>query len=371
MVCLFQRCGGGWWSVTSVRMNGWLTRLLLVWVGVLGFQCICPAPIIYRPGEGWTYESVGSEGKWRRNRAKDQLDVAKEAFEKKQMSVALRAARRVVKVWPLSDSAGEAQYLVARCYEAKRRDERAFKEYQKMLTHYPKAASYDEVLGRQTKIADRFLAGQWFKLWGVIPFFPSMDKTAKLYESVVKNGPYHSTGPEAQMKIGEAREKEKEYGKAVKAYEVAADRYNDRPEVASEALYRAGLANNKQAKRAEYDQGVAGDAINSFSDFKALYPSDPRVSEADRLVASLKAEQARGAFQTAKFYERYKRWQGAVIYYNESLLKDPNSEYAAKARERIAALTPKAEAQATQRANREKAALEKLQETGAKERGRK
>ena len=152
---------------------------------------------------------------------------------------------------------------------------------------------------------------------------------------------------------------QKEYPKAVKAYETAADRYNDRPQIASEALYRAGLANNKQAKRAEYDQGVAGDAINNFTDFKALYPNDPRVPEADKLVAALKTEQARGAFQTAKFYEKNKRWQGAVVYYNESLLKDPNSPLAEKARERIAALTPKAEAQAKKRAEREKAAMER------------
>ena len=287
-------------------MNRWLIRCALILFGVIAFPHICPAPIIFRPGEGWTYEPVGSEGKWTRNRAKDQLQVAKEAFERKDYRTAQKAAKRVAKVWPLSDHAGEAQYIMARCYEQKKKDERAFKEYQKMLTRYPKAASFDEVLSRQTEIADRFLAGQWFKLWGYIPFFPSMDKTAKLYENIVKNGPYHKTGPDAQLKIGTAREKQKEYPKAVKAYETAADRYNDRPQIASEALYRAGLANNKQAKRAEYDQGVAGDAINNFTDFKALYPNDPRVPEADKLVAALKTEQARGAFQTAKFYEKNK-----------------------------------------------------------------
>ena len=40
---------------------------------------------------------------------------------------------------------------------------------------------------------------------------------------------------------------------AVKAYELAADRYHDRPEVASEALYRAGLAYDKQAQTAAAD----------------------------------------------------------------------------------------------------------------------
>src|SRR5258706_10965591 len=47
---------------------------------------------------------------------------------------------------------------------------------------------------------------------------------------------------------------QKNYVQAVKAYELAADRYIDRPKVAADAFYRAGLAYRKQAQTAEYDQ---------------------------------------------------------------------------------------------------------------------
>ena len=112
-------------------MNRWSIRLLLIAVGMLAMPYRSPAPLIYTPGEGWTYEPVGGEGGWQRARAKDQLVVAQDAFDKKNNSLALKAARRVVRRWPLSDYAPQAQYIVARCYEAKGLDERAFKEYQK------------------------------------------------------------------------------------------------------------------------------------------------------------------------------------------------------------------------------------------------
>src|SRR5689334_16321406 len=86
-----------------------------------------PAPLIYTPGEGWVYEPVGGEGAWQRTRAKDQLIVAQDAFDKKDFGLALKASRRVVKVWPLSDYAPQAQYLVGRCFEEKGMHERAFK----------------------------------------------------------------------------------------------------------------------------------------------------------------------------------------------------------------------------------------------------
>jgi outer membrane protein assembly factor BamD (BamD/ComL family) len=320
-------------------VNRWLLCLLCA-AGVLSFARRCPAPIIFRPGEGWTYEPVGQTGKWERNRAKDQLQVAQEAFDKQEYGIALKASRRVVKVWPLSDHAGPAQFLLGRVYEARGQDEKAFKEYQRALTLHPKLANYPDVVQRQLGIGNRFLAGQWFKLWGYVPFFPSMDKTAGLFESVVKNGPYHPTGPIAQMSIGTTREKQKNYPLAVKAYERAADRYYDRPEIASDALYRAGMAWNRQAKRAEYDQSASSKSIDAMNDFKALYPTDKRVPDATAVVLDLKTEQARGAYETGRFYERYRRYQGAIVYYNEVLVKDAQSPYAEKARERIEALKP-------------------------------
>jgi outer membrane protein assembly factor BamD (BamD/ComL family) len=312
-----------------------LRLLLLIALLVAAFPFRSPAPFVYRPGEGWTYEPVGGAGDWMKPRAKDQLEVAQAAFNKTNYGVAMKAARRVVAVWPLSDYAPQAQYLVGRCYEAKGSDERAFAAYQKLLEKQPKITNYQEILQRQYGIANKFLAGKWFRIWGIVPLYPSMEKTAELYTKIVKNGAYSDIAPQAQMKIGAAREKQSKFPMAVKAYELAADRYADRPQVAADALYRGGLALRKQAKTAEYDQSIAGKAIATFTDFITLYPDDKRVPETQRIIAELRSEQARGNFQTAKFYEKYKKWKGSLVYYNEVLIHDPSSPYATQARQRI------------------------------------
>ena len=311
---------------------------------ILIFSCLVllpfrsPAPLVYVPGEGWTYEAVGSEGKWRRTRAKDQLEVAQTAFDEKDYRLALKAARHVVKNWPLSDYAPQAQYLVGRCYEAKKKDQKAFKEYQVVIDKYPKNDKLDDVLRRQYEIANRFLGGQRFRLWNTIPLYRSMTRTAGLFEQIVASGPYSEVGPYAQLHVGESLEKAKDYPGAVKAYERAADRYNDRPEIAADAIYRQGMAWNKQAKTAEYDQGAAGQAISTLTDFMVIYPDDKRVPGIEKDVSSLRTEQARGSFEIAKFYEKHKKWNGALIYYNEVLLRDPDSPYAPQARAKIEAI---------------------------------
>ncbi|MEW6303582.1 MAG: tetratricopeptide repeat protein [Verrucomicrobiota bacterium] len=310
-------------------------RAFLVLACLLAWPHVCPAPLVYRVGEGWVYEAVGQEGKWIRTRAKDQLDVAQEAYEKKDYSLAIRAARRTVKQWPLSDYTPQAQYIVGLCYEAKGSDEKAFNEYQQLLEKFPKFDKYQEVLKRQFEIATRYLGGKWFRLWGTIPLYPSMDKTAEMYQKVIKNGPYSDIAAQAQLNIGTAREKNENFPEAVKAYEKAADRYHDREIVAADALFKAGLAYQKQAKTAEYDQNAASQAIAIMNDFIGLYPNESRVPEAKKIIEALRTEQARGSFNIARFYEKSNRPEGALVYYNEVILKDPNSSYAAEAKERI------------------------------------
>jgi len=76
--------------------------------------------------------------------------------------------------------------LIGRCSEAQGNDEKAFAEYQRLLEKYPRLPNYEEVLKRQYEIAAKFLAGKWFRLWGYVPFFPSMERTADMYAKIVK-----------------------------------------------------------------------------------------------------------------------------------------------------------------------------------------
>jgi outer membrane protein assembly factor BamD len=313
-------------------------RIGLILLLLVALPYRSPAPLIYRPGEGWTYESPGAKGgDWHKQRAKDQLAFAQQAFDEKKYRLALKAAQRVIKVW-LSDYSPQAQYLIGRCHEELKQDEYAFNAYETLLNKYPKSPYAKEVQHRQFIIAVRFLHGQWFKIFGHIPFFPSMDRTSEMFDKIVRYGPYGDLGPPSQMNIGAAREKEKDYPLAVKAYETAADRYTDQPQVAAEALYKAALAYTKQARTADYDQSVAGQAISAFNDFITLYPEDPRVAAAQKTIATLRAEQARGSFRIAQFYEKEKKWDSAEIYYNAVLDPKAASPLAAQARERLVAL---------------------------------
>ena len=306
-----------------------------IWLLVLAAWPVqTPAPFIYRPGEGIFYEPVGAAN-WMRNPARAQMEVAETSFTQGDFATAIKSARRTISVWPESDYVSRAKYLLGRAFEALGEDEKAFDEYQKLFGQTPGIENYEEVLERQYNIAIRFLSGQWSKALGVIPVPFSADKAAAMLTNVVKNGPYSAVAPRAQIAMGEAQEKQGNFPEAVKAYELAADRYHQQKEIAAEARFRAGMVYQKQARKGEYDQSTAGRAIATLTDFITLYPSDPRVAEAEAVIKSLRTEQARGNFERARFYESRKSVSGALVYYNEVITSDADSPYAAEARKRI------------------------------------
>jgi outer membrane protein assembly factor BamD (BamD/ComL family) len=65
---------------------------------------------------------------------------------------------------------------------------------------------------------------------------------------------------------------------------------------------------------------------------------------AKQAIIQLKAEQARGSYQTARYYEKHRKWQGALIYFNNVLQIHADSPYAAEARQRIEEIKQKIQA---------------------------
>jgi outer membrane protein assembly factor BamD len=101
--------------------------LLWSWLGALS----APAALTWRPGEGWTDESGGSEVS--ASSSRDQLQMAKKLEEQGDLTNAYKAYAGLVRRWPLSFYSPEAQYKVGWIDEQRGDFWRAFKDYQRMV----------------------------------------------------------------------------------------------------------------------------------------------------------------------------------------------------------------------------------------------
>jgi outer membrane protein assembly factor BamD len=314
-------------------------KLVAVLLAVFAFAFLMPiespAPLIWHKGEGWSWEHAGvTVG----TNPVDQLKIAQGLQAKKEYRSAIDAYRRVIRRWPQSNSTQDARFGLAECLSAIGYHYQAFKEYQQLVEKHPNTSHFDDVLQRQFEIGNLFLAGERQKAWG-IRWFPSSERTIEIFEKVVKNGPYSPVAAEAQYRIGLTYEKQKDYLAAVHAYEKILERYSKSP-LAETAQFQIGCAYQKESQRSEYDQNAANQAIAAFNDFLLRYPASEKTALAQQYQTALKEEQAKGLFNIGKFYEKSKEYKSALIYYNDVIEKNPRSDWAAQAKDKVAKLTP-------------------------------
>lgn len=296
-----------------------------------------PGALVWRPGEGWTNEGADAGGDVAAN-SRDQLEASKKLEQAGNWKGAKASYGGLVRKWPFSFHAGEAQFKIGFCSEQQADFPRAFKEYQKCIEKYPASEFFEKALERQYNIANLFLSGEPQRVWKM-PLPPSWEQTAKMYEQIIKNAPYGRYAAEAQFKIGLCDEKTKKWSEAIQVYNTVLDRYpgND---IADDAQYQIGYVWFQAAERPDYDQGAAEKAIQAFNEFIAQYPNSDKVPQAKENLATVHGRLTQGSFNIAKFYESQKRPDAAVIYYREVVQKAPDSDMARIAREKIAELTP-------------------------------
>jgi outer membrane protein assembly factor BamD len=315
-------------------------RLLLIGFAVVMFgSTVLQAELVWRPGEGWSDESGGDVSA---SSSRDQLDLAHKLEAQGSRDAALKAYKSLLRRWPLSFFAPEAQYRVGKILEDEGDFYNAFQAFQKMVTKYPSSDYFPQALNEQYRIANLYLAGEPQRIWK-IPVGPSMQRTIEMYQRIIKNAPYGDYAPQCQFNIGLANEKQRKFTDAVDAYQTVLDNYPT-SSVASDAQYQIGYAWMKSSISGDYDMEAAKKATDAFQDYLVRYPDSAKAAQAQENIRRLGQKQTQGAYDIAKFYETQHQTRAAFIYYNEVVREDPNSEEAALAKKRIQELRPQVEA---------------------------
>jgi outer membrane protein assembly factor BamD len=315
-------------------------RPLLCTLLALAFATsLAQATLVWRPGEGWSDES-GSDVS--ASSSRDQLELAHKLEAQGQRDSALKAYKGLLRRWPLSFFAPEAQYRVGKIIEDEGDFYTAFQAFQKMVTKYPSSEYFEQALDEQYRIANLYLAGEPQRIWK-IPVGPSMDRTIEMYERIIKNAPYGTYAPQCQFNIGLAHEQQRKYDDAVDAYQKVLDNYPT-SSVAANAQYQIGYAWMRSCQLGDYDMGAAKKAVDAFQDYLVRYPTSDKAVQAQENIQKLGQKQTQGAFDIAKFYETQHQSRAAFIYYNEVVREDPNSAQAQIAKKRIQELRPVVEA---------------------------
>jgi outer membrane protein assembly factor BamD (BamD/ComL family) len=273
-----------------------------------------------------------------RANAVEQMKLADKYRKNKQLRKAANAYQALVYAWPDSPEAPTAQLKLAQVQEERDLPNKAFDEYQYLFDYYPGHFDYREVLGRQFKIANYLMTTRK----GSFLFFPGFEapeRAIPLYEKIIRNAPTWEYAATAQLNIGIIHELNDEDEEAVAAFEIVQNRYSDET-ILAQASFREAHCLFKIYRDRPNDENACNAARAALVQFISSYPNHAKVPKAKDNLAQLNAEQAKRAYEMARYYDQIAhRPKAALIAYEDYLAKYTSKysadELAVKARARV------------------------------------
>src|SRR5258708_4831366 len=302
---------------------------LVVFAFILTLRC--PAPIIYREGEGFL--PGGAEDIEIKKNAQEQFDLGQRYEDRGDWARAGASYRMVIRRFPRADIAPAALFNSARMYEKQGKLEKAFHDYQTIVERYPRSEHFEPALEAEYTIAKAYLDGRRVDVYGV-PTIPSMAKAEEMFKKILTNGRFSKIAPLAQYGIGQAIEKSGSITYSVTAYQQVVARYPN-SEVAADAMYQIGYVYLQASRATGYDETAAVRAQEAFEDFLVKYPNSHKVPQAQDNLKTLPGRKSNDAFNIARFYDKQHNYKAAYVYYNEVLQQQTDSQQATRAKTRM------------------------------------
>ncbi|MFZ4775444.1 MAG: tetratricopeptide repeat protein [Terrimicrobiaceae bacterium] len=267
----------------------------------------------------------------------ESFDLAKSYDESGATQQAIAAYKDFIKGSPVSPLASRAQYRIAELLEATGDLSKAFDAYQTLITRYPDTPEFEKSVSKQVLIANEFLAGRKLKFFG-LEIVPSTDRAEQMFSSILKNAPFSKNAPIAQFNLGLTYEKQGKLKEASSAYQTVLDKYST-SSIADDALYQIGYI-YMQVGRSGRSQDLSSLVLakNTFEDFLLQYPASEKAAQARDNLVSIGGKESGDLLTIAKFYDRYKNYRAAAIYYNDVIRRQPGTDQATFARDRVQAL---------------------------------
>jgi len=296
-----------------------------------------PAPLVWRPGEGISYEQGNAkDGGTVAESSREQFEYASSLEAQGKYKEARAAYSALVRRWPFSFFADDAQFKIGWCLEKLGDFDRAFNAYQVVVDKYPGSEYFEQSIERQFAIANTYFAGEPQRVLNV-PLPPSFERTIKKYQQIIKNAPHGRLAPAAQLRIGMCYQAMRRWSLAVDSFQKVIDYYYNSEEI-DDAYYQIAASWFNASNESGYDAAAAEKAYDAFRDFLRLFPNSELAPQARENLNAIQARQSEGTLGIARFYESQKKWNAAEIYYNEVISRFPESQDANYARERLVAI---------------------------------
>ncbi len=264
-----------------------------------------------------------------------QMDHAAQMEACGRFRTARKAYEALVREWPTTPQAAQSQLAIAQIYEKTKKFERAFDEYQYLLTHYAGHCPYNEILDRQFRIANHLLHNNRSMFgWAL----SGTQTIRERFEQIVRNAPRSAIAPEVMLIIGSIHVSAKERPEAITVYDSLLNRFPHSDQAGS-AAYLAAQCRHELAVKFNYNETRCREAVAFLKSVLSRIPDHPQKDQLKAWHSELLNLLIEQNYQQALFYDsRTRNRDAAIAAYRRFLSEFSDSKYAQQVRNRLVEL---------------------------------
>lgn len=163
-------------------------------------------------------------------------------------------------------------------------------------------------------------------------FYEKGDYTeaSEAFETVVQIARGTEYGQDAQFYLAESYYNDGRYLLAASEYERFISLF-PRVERRQEAQFKEAYCYYKLSPRYKLDQKYTRNAIEKFQLYNSRFPNSEKADEAGQYISEMRSKLAKKQYHAADLYLRTDRYEAAIIYYDLTIDKYPETTWAQRA----------------------------------------
>ncbi|MES2344351.1 MAG: tetratricopeptide repeat protein [Chlamydiota bacterium] len=299
-------------------------RLFACALFFMTLSAACPAAYTVQEGKLVNKEKVATQS------VQEHYSAALEAHKSQHWPELIRQARIVLKNFPKTPFAEEAQFFLGIAYFYSEE----FHDANKKLSSYLKSSAtpkhFEEAIECKYSIAKQFQEGGKKHLLGLklLPkWMPANDEALEIFDEVIAALPHHDLAAKALFGKASLLFQMREYKTSIEAFQTVIRRF-PKHKLSPESYVSIGEVYLTQALEEFPDPDLLDLTSINLRKFRFDFPSDDKIRVAESMFLEMQEVYAASLYETGCFFEKTKRKQAAIIYYNKIIATYPDTNTA-------------------------------------------
>lgn len=260
---------------------------------------------------------------------------AEEKYAQGKVRTAKRLSKKIIRRYPDSPIAAKALALKAKIHKENEKWTKCFDELQRIIDKHPQYENFNEISSNQFDCATALMEGSRRRIFWILPGFKQYSKAVYQFERILENAPYSDIAPFALMNIALLSKKTGDTENAIDALDRLIN-YYPQSTLAPDAYFNLARIYADLVKGHAYDQGSTRRAISYCEDFLVLFPNSKYAGEVQANLKKMENLLAKSRLDLGDFFYYHRNnTTAALVFYNEAITIEPDSDSAEEARLRI------------------------------------